>query len=126
VVEHSGEHRGRLDLKHGGVVPIADLARWAGMAAGVTSASTRARLRAAGEAGTLTADDAATLTEAFDLICAVRLDHQVEQLRAGEKPDNHLHPGMLTPVARASLKEAFRAVAAVQRRVANEFEYGVR
>jgi len=37
VVEHSGEHRGRLDLKLGGLVPIVDLARWAGMAAGVTS-----------------------------------------------------------------------------------------
>ena len=30
VVEDSGEHRGRLDLKQGGIVPIADLARWAG------------------------------------------------------------------------------------------------
>ncbi len=47
VVEHGGEHRGRLDLKYGGVIPIADLARWAGMAAGVTSASTAERLRAA-------------------------------------------------------------------------------
>ncbi len=51
VVEHSGEHRGRLDLKHGGVIPIVDLARWAGMAAGVTSASTAERLRAAGAGG---------------------------------------------------------------------------
>ena len=55
VVEHGGEHRGRLDLKHGGVIPIVDLARWAGMAAGVTSASTIERLRAAGSAGTLPA-----------------------------------------------------------------------
>ena len=47
VVEHSGEHRGQLDLKHGGIIPIVDLARWAGMAAGVTSASTLERLRAA-------------------------------------------------------------------------------
>ena len=53
VVEHSGEHRGRLDLKHGGVIPIVDLARWAGIAAGVTSASTTERLRAAAAAGTL-------------------------------------------------------------------------
>ena len=36
-----------------GIVPIADLARWAGLAAGVTHASTPARLRAAAEAGTL-------------------------------------------------------------------------
>ncbi|MBV9335726.1 MAG: cyclic nucleotide-binding domain-containing protein, partial [Solirubrobacterales bacterium] len=44
VVESTGEHRGRLDLKHGGVIPIVDLARWAGIAAGVTSASTGERL----------------------------------------------------------------------------------
>ena len=53
VVEHSGEHRGLLNLKLGGTVPIVDIARWAGMAAGVTSASTSERLRAAREAGTL-------------------------------------------------------------------------
>jgi len=126
VVEHSGEHRGRLDLKHGGIVPIADLARWAGMAAGVTSGSTRARLRAAADAGTLAAEDAATLAEAFELISGVRLAHQVEQLRAGEEPDDFLQPGTLTPVARASLKQAFRTVATVQRRIANELELGLR
>ena len=126
VVEHSGEYRGRLDLKHGGIVPIADLARWAGLAAGVTSGSTRARLRAAAEAGTLAADDAATLAEAFELICDVRLAHQVEQLESGATPDDFLHPGTLTAVARASLKEAFRTVAAVQRGIASELELGLR
>src|SRR5262249_3636527 len=68
VVEHSGEHRGQLDLKHGGMIPIAALARWAGMAAGVTSASTTERLRAAAAADTLPAADASTLSEAFELI----------------------------------------------------------
>ena len=53
AVEHSGEHRGQLDLKHGGLIPIVDLARSAGMAAGVTSGSTVDRLRAAEAAGTL-------------------------------------------------------------------------
>src|SRR5439155_13093141 len=28
VVEHGGEHRGRLGLKHGGMIPIVALARW--------------------------------------------------------------------------------------------------
>ena len=86
VVEHTGEHRGRLDLKHGGMIPIVDLARWAAMAAGVTSASTTERLRAAGDAGTLPAADAHTLEDAFELITDLRLAHQVEQLRAGERP----------------------------------------
>ena len=59
VVEHTGEHRGQLDLKLGGVQPIVDLARWAGIAAGVTSGSTAERLRAAGAGGTLPGGEAA-------------------------------------------------------------------
>jgi CBS domain-containing protein len=126
VVEHSGEHRGRLDLKLGGLVPIVDLARWAGMAAGVTSASTPERLRAAAAAGTLSAADARTLTDAFELVMALRIEHQVGQLEAGAEPDDHLDPAALSPLTRTYLKEAFRAVASVQKRVAGELGVGVR
>jgi CBS domain-containing protein len=125
VVEHSGRHRGRLDLKHGGLVPIVDLARWAGMSAGVTSASTPERLRAAADAGTLPAADAATLADAFDLVCGLRLDHQAQQIAAGEEPDDHLDPAALSPLTRTYLKEAFRAVAAVQKRIGGELALGV-
>ncbi|MCX6466950.1 MAG: DUF294 nucleotidyltransferase-like domain-containing protein [Pseudonocardiales bacterium] len=126
VVEHSGSRRGRLDLKSGGLVPIVDLARWAGMTAGVTSASTPARLRAAAAAGVLDAATAATLEEAFHLVLQLRLAHQVEQLRAGDVPDDLVRPRDLSAVTRASLREAFRAVAAVQRRIAGELDLGVR
>ncbi len=120
VVEHSGEHRGQLDLKHGGIIPIVDLARWAGMAAGVTSASTVERLRAAGAAGVLPAVDAHTLEDAFELIGALRLEHQVHQLRQGREPDHYVDPARLSPLTRSHLKEAFRAVASIQKRVAAE------
>jgi CBS domain-containing protein len=122
VVEHSGEHRGRLDLKRGGVIPIVDLARWAGVAAGVTSAPTRERLRAAAAAGTLPAADARTLEDAHELITSLRLEHQVVQLRAGAEPDDHVDPSLLSPVTRSYLRESFRAVASVQKRVASELQ----
>jgi CBS domain-containing protein len=125
VVEHGGEHRGRLDLKHGGVIPIVDLARWAGMAAGVTVASTPERLRAAEAAGTLPIADLRTLSDAFALISELRVGHQVARLRAGCKPDDHLDPADLSPLMRTQLKEAFRAVAAVQKRLAAELSLGV-
>src|SRR5690348_7824614 len=73
VVEHSGERRGQLDIKHGGLIPIVDLARWAGMAAGAPSGSTVERLRAAEAAGTLEGPDARTLMEAFGFIFSLRL-----------------------------------------------------
>jgi CBS domain-containing protein len=126
VVEHSGEHRGQLDLKHGGLIPIVDLARWAGMGAGVTSGSTRERLQAAQTAGTLEAAEASTLLEAFDFIFSLRLGHQVEQLHRGEPPDDFIDPKQLNPLARSYLREAFRAVASVQAGLANELSLGVR
>ncbi len=126
VVEHTGEHRGRLDLKQGGVIPIVALARWGAMAAGVTSASTTERLRAAAAAGTLPTADAHTLIDAFELINNLRLGHQVDQLRAGLEPDDHVNPAELSPLTQTHLKEAFRAVTAIQKRVAAELSVGVR
>lgn len=125
VVEHAGEHAGRLDLKQGGIVPILDLARWGAVAAGVTSASTIERLRAAGQAGTLTPDDAHTLRDAFELFNNLRLDHQVAQLRAGRQPDDYVDPHELSALMRVQLRQAFRAVASIQKRVASELSLGL-
>jgi CBS domain-containing protein len=125
VVEHTGAYRGRLDLKHGGMIPIVDLSRWAAMSAGVTSASTTERLRAAASAGTLPTADAQTLQDAFELIAELRLGHQVGQLRAGKPPDDHIDPATLSRLTRAHLKEAFRAVASIQKQVSAELSVGV-
>ncbi|HEY2288658.1 MAG TPA: putative nucleotidyltransferase substrate binding domain-containing protein, partial [Streptosporangiaceae bacterium] len=126
VVEHSGERRGQLDLKHGGIIPIVDLARWAGMAAGVASAPTLERLRAAEAAGTMEGAEARTLMEAFGFIGSLRLDHQVEQLKRGSVADDFVDPKTLNPLARSYLREAFRAVASVQARLSAELSLGVR
>ena len=51
VLEPGGRRRGALDIKRRGLLPIESLARWSGLAAGVTTASTAARLTAAEAAG---------------------------------------------------------------------------
>jgi CBS domain-containing protein len=123
AIDVSGEGRSRLDLKSGAVVPITDLARWAGMTAGVACASTTARLSAASDYGTLTASDALTLRDAFELVCQLRLDHQVTQLEAGVGPGDVIDLDELSPLIRSYLKEAFRAVVSVQRRIANDLSW---
>ena len=121
------ERRGQLDIKRGGLTPIVDLARWAGMAAGDPGGSTVERLRAAeAAAGALDGPDARTLREAFGFILSLRLDHQVEQLRRGEAPDDFIDPKTLDPLPRSYLREAFRAVASVQTGLANELSLGIR
>jgi CBS domain-containing protein len=123
AIDVAGEGRSRLDLKRGAVVPITDLARWAGMTAGVTCASTTARLQAASDCGTLTSSDALTLRDAFELTSQLRLDHQVAQLIAGLEPNDEIELAELSPLQRNYLKETFRAVISVQRRVLNDLSW---
>jgi CBS domain-containing protein len=122
VVEHDGEHRGTLDIKHGGLVPVIDIARWGGMKAGVAEASTPARLDAAERAGALTPQAAANLRVAHRLFTDLRMGHQMEALRANRRPDDAVDPRTLEPLTRRYLKEAFRAVAEVQRGLVNELD----
>jgi CBS domain-containing protein len=111
----SGERKRGFDIKSEGVLPITGIARFASLAAGVRITSTRARLGAAATAGTLDGRDARVLAEAYDLFWRLRLDHQLDQLRAGEDPDDHIDADSLNPVTRGYVREAFHAVSAVQR-----------
>ena len=124
VVEHSGEHRGHLDIKEGGMLPVAAIARYAGLAAGAATNSTEERLRAAADAGKLTGEEARTLEEAYDLFWGLRLEHQVEQLRQGLDPDDFIDPRALNPLTRRYLRDAFHSVRSVQRKLTNELTFG--
>ncbi len=124
VVERKGEHVGRLDVKHGGITIIGNIARLEGVRAGISDKETLDRLAGAATAGTLDADLAAELSEAFRFLWEVRLKHQAQQLRSGERPDDFVDPSTLGPVTRRGLKESFAVIAKAQRGLATEL--GVR
>ena len=123
VVEHSGDHRGRLDIKATGLRPIVAIARYAGLAAGTRALSTRERLDSAATAGTLTGQQARTLNEAHEIFWQLRLDHQVEQLRDGREPDDYIDPKAMDSPSRHYARDAFRAVRAVQRALEGGLSY---
>ncbi len=115
VVESSGEHSGTFDIKHGGLLPVVDIARFAALKAGATVTATIERLRAASELGAIEGADARTLEEAYDLFSALRLEHQIQQLERGDEPDDYVDPHELSELTRRYLRDAFREVAAVQK-----------
>jgi CBS domain-containing protein len=119
VLERSKEHRGRLDIKHGGLLPVTSIARYASLAAGAIAAeSTPDRLRAANASGTLDGDCVRSLSEAFELFQSLRLEHQVDQTEQGVEPDDYLDPKALEPTRRRGLRDAMREVRAVQNKLA--------
>jgi CBS domain-containing protein len=118
VVEGSGKRRGTFDIKHGGLLPIVDLARYAALKGGITVNATLPRLRAAADEGIFDQTTARILEEAYELFTALRLEHQVAQLEEGSEPDDDLDPKQLDPLTRRYLREAFREVASVQKSLA--------
>ena len=121
VLEKSGEHKNTLDLKLQGIMPIVEIARIRSLAAGELRITTRNRLNAAAFAGEISQADAASLSDALDFIEQLRIEHQSEQLRAGEKPDNHLAPERLSPLVRQNLKSAFSQIRISQAALLNRF-----
>jgi CBS domain-containing protein len=113
-----GGRRRRFDAKERAIAPICDIARWAGIVAGVRSLSTPDRLRGAADDGVLAADDARALEEAHLLLSDLRLEHQARQIAAGETPDDELDPEALDPLTRSYVRDALRVIAHVQRRLA--------
>jgi CBS domain-containing protein len=121
VLESSGEHRGLLDIKHGGLLPVTSIARYASLAAGtIGSSATPERLSAADAAGTLDSGFARTLSQAFKLFQGLRLDHQVQQIRHGIEPDDYLDPEAMDAPQRRHLRHALREVRAVQKKLGRQ------
>ncbi len=110
----SGEHRDRIDLKMNGVVPVVDLGRIYALRGRLTAVGTRARLEAAREAGVLSDRGGRDLIDAYDLIAQIRLEHQAEQVRRGERPDNFMAPATLSEFERSHLRDAFVVVRTMQ------------
>ncbi len=118
AVHHSGEHRGELDLKPGGLTPVVALARWIAIAAGDASGTTIERLHRGAALGLLTTDEADTLAGGFAGVYGVLLRNEVQELRAhGTPTTTFIDPKELDSLTRRHLRETFRAIAAVQERV---------
>lgn len=110
----SGEYKNHIDMKLGGVVPIADLARVYALKGRLPPVNTRARLEAAEHAGVISVSGARDLIEAYDLIARLRLENQAALVRAGRKPDNFLAPSDLSDFERSHLRDAFVVVRTMQ------------
>jgi CBS domain-containing protein len=123
-VDRSATPRGRwrrrqVDLKGQALLPITNIARWAALSVGATALGTQERLQAAAGSPVLTAEDAETLGDVFEIVQRTRLRHQLEQLKSGATPSDTMRPRDLSSIEASVLDEAIREIVAIQRRMAN-------
>jgi CBS domain-containing protein len=126
VVDHKGRHRGELDLKRGGLLPVAALGRWVAVVTGDSRGGTRDRLRRGLDAGLLTADEADTLDAAFEQVYELLLRRDLVAVAAGAPLTTYVDPRELDTLTRRHLRETFRSIAAIQETVAGDWLARVR
>jgi CBS domain-containing protein len=114
ITARSGEHRGTVDLKHLGIVPVVDLARVYALAGGHLAVNTHDRLEVASQSGEVSERSAHDLRDALEYLAATRIRHQARQIEAGLPADNFLAPSELSNFERTQLKDAFRVVKTLQ------------
>jgi CBS domain-containing protein len=90
---------------------------------GSPALQTQERLRAAAGSRMMTADDADTLVDVFEIVQHVRLRQQLEQLEAGETPSDTMRLRAMSTIEASVLDEAIREILAIQRRMANKAKY---
>jgi CBS domain-containing protein len=110
-----------VDLKRHGLIPLVFLARVHALEVGSSARSTPERIAAAEKAGLLGPRAAGGLAEAFRFLLGLRLRVQLRTMEGGGAPTNQTSLGLLTPVERSRLREAFRAIKAWQDSAARHY-----
>lgn len=124
VLERDGEHRNTLDLKHGGIAAVVQLARLYCLTHGLAPVNTQSRLTAANNAGAISAESANDLSDAYEFICYQRVRHQGRQIRAGIAPDNYVAPQELSELDKKHLRDAFAVIRTMQGALPTTYQLG--
>ncbi len=114
VLEKSGENKKTLDIKKYAINLIIDLARIYGLAVECDLSATDERFKAANEKQMLSDDAYKNIMNAYKFILSFRFAHQLEDLKRGEEPNNHIDPNTFGSFERQHLKDAFRIISDLQ------------
>jgi signal-transduction protein with cAMP-binding, CBS, and nucleotidyltransferase domain len=120
TVKDDPEHKGELNLKHTGTLPLVENIRLLSLRHGVSETSTLARIEALRRQGQLDDDAADYLVGGYRHITDLLLRAQIAEFRAGKKVDNYLDPKALSKRQRHILVDSFKAIDRLQGRVRGE------
>jgi len=115
AVAKDGNDAGKLDLKHGAIIPLVNLVRFHALANGVTISPTQDRIEAVANMGAIDRATSDALSEALAVITRVRFEHHASLIAAGAVPDNMVDPGALPPITLGDLRESLQVVRRAQK-----------
>ena len=126
VVEKSGEHKDKLDLKVKGITPLLNAVRLFAMERGVRETGTLERLITLQTRHSIVQEQFDELEHAFEFVMFLRIHHQFEQIQNGRTPDNFVNPNDLSNLEKKTLKESFNLMTKIQGLIVERYKVFIR
>ena len=116
------KHKDEIDIKRGGIFIIVQGIRSLSIQHRVLNTNTIKRINSLKELKILDEESAKELIMAFNIITSLKLKASLEKLDKKEKIDNFVNPNRLTIMEKDLLKESFKIVNRLKKRLENHFK----
>lgn len=116
------KHKDEIDIKRGGIFIIVQGIRSLSIQNRVLNTNTIKRINSLKELKVLDEESAKELIMAFNILNSLKLKASLEKLDKKEKIDNFVNPNRLTIMEKDLLKESFKIVNKLKKRLENHFK----
>ena len=104
------EHENEIDIKKGGIFIVVQSIRTLSLENKLMRTNTLKRIQELEKLAVLDKEFASEITQAFNFLLTIKLKSNLEKLDSGEKIDNYINPDNLTTMERDLLKDSFKIV----------------
>ncbi len=122
VVEKSGEHKDKLNIKVKGLAPLIDIVRLFALEKGMPETSTVERIHALRDKHSIVREYADELLHAFEFMMLLRIQNQYAQMKEGTDINNFINPNKLSNLEKKIAKETFQLISTIQNLIIERYK----
>ena len=116
------EHKNEIDIKKGGIFIIVQSIRTLALENKLLRANTIKRIKELEKLGVLDEEFASEITQAFNFLLTIKLKSNLEKLDSGQKIDNYINPENLSTMEKDLLKDSFKIVNKLKKKLENHYK----
>ncbi|QKF81194.1 putative nucleotidyltransferase substrate binding domain-containing protein [Halarcobacter ebronensis] len=116
------EHKDEIDIKKGGIFIIVQSIRTLSLEHKLMRVNTLKRIQELEKKGEFDKEFASEITEAFNFLLTLKLKSNLEKLDSGKKIDNYINPENLTTMEKDLLKDSFKIVNKLKKKLEHHYK----
>jgi len=124
IVEKTGKHKNKLNLKFTCLAPLVNIVRLFSLESYSPETSTLDRIHSLKATHAIVGEFSEELEHAFEFLTMLKIRHQHEQIEQGQEPDNFITPKALSSFEQRVFKESCQLILKIQDMINKKYNPG--